>query len=90
MEWFFDNIWLVIFLVWGLPLGLFRSRFRKIVYQTNDWLINIKPLFLKEIKGLFTNLYPDDQEYRQVRNRYRFYLAVYLILFIIYRIAPTS
>jgi len=27
------NIWLILFILWGLPLTFYRSRFRKIVYQ---------------------------------------------------------
>lgn len=81
-----NNIWLILFIIWGLPLSMYRSRFRKIVYQTDDWTINIKPLFLKEIKGLFGNLYPENRDYIKQRNFYRFYLAIYTALFIAYRI----
>ena len=63
-----DNIWLILFVIWGLPLSYYRSKFRKIVYQTDSWLINIKPLFLKELKGLFGNLYPENSKYRKFRN----------------------
>lgn len=77
-------IWLVLFVGWGLPLTYYRSKFRKIVYQTDNWLINIKPLFWKEIKALFGNIYPENKGYIKFRNFYRFYLAVYLLLFIIY------
>jgi hypothetical protein len=81
-----NNIWLILFIIWGLPLSMYRSRFRKIIYQTDDWTINIKPLFLKEIKGLFGNLYPENRDYIKQRNFYRFYLAIYTALFIAYRI----
>jgi septation ring formation regulator EzrA len=43
-------ILLIILFIWGFPSTYFRSKFRKIVYQTDDWKINIKPIFLKEIK----------------------------------------
>ena len=43
-------------LLWGIPSTYFRSKFRKIVYQTDDWKINIKPLFVKEIKALALNV----------------------------------
>jgi len=79
-----NNFWLILFIVWGLPLGYYRSKFRKIVYQTDSWLINIKPVFGKELKGLFGNIYPENQKYKKFRNFYLFYLAVYLILFIAY------
>ena len=78
------SIWFWVFMVWSFPLGYYRSKFRKIVYQTDDWTINIKPLFLKEIKGLFGNLYPDNPEYLKMRNFYRFYLVVYLVLFFLW------
>jgi peroxiredoxin Q/BCP len=78
------NVWLILFVVWGLPLTIYRSRFRKIVYQTTKWNINIKPLFTKEIKALFGNIYPGNKTYIRIRNFYRFYLAVYFLLFIIY------
>ena len=84
INWFKVNIWLILFVVWGLPLTYYRSKFRKIVYQTDSWVINVKPLFIKEIKGLFCNLYPDNFDYIKQRNFYRFYLFVYLGLFLAY------
>jgi peroxiredoxin Q/BCP len=80
------QIILIILIIWGIPSTYFRSKFRKIVYQTDDWKINIKPLFKKEIIGLFSNMYPDNQDYLKTRNYYRIYLIVYLILFIIYNL----
>lgn len=79
-----NNIWLILFILWGLPLTYYRSKFRKIVYQTDSWIINIKPLFIKEIKALIGNIYPDNSKYKKLRNFYRFYLLVYLILFLAY------
>jgi len=79
-----NNLWLIIFILWGLPLTHYRSKFRKIVYQTDSWLINIKPLFIKEIKALFGNMYPENDEYIRFRKFYSFYLAVYLVLFLLY------
>ena len=58
------NIWFILFVVWGLPLGYYRSKFRKMVYQTDSWVINIKPVFWKELKGLFGNIYPDNVKYK--------------------------
>jgi peroxiredoxin Q/BCP len=78
------NIWLILFIVWGLPLTFYRSKFRKIVYQTDKWSISIKPYFWKEIKALFGNMYPDNRNYLKFRNFYRFYLFIYLLLFISY------
>ena len=74
----------ILLLLWGIPSTFFRSKFRKIVYQTEDWKINIKPVFIKELKGLFFNIFPGDDKYIKVRNQYRIYLMVYLLLFIIY------
>ncbi len=77
----FKNIWVILFIMWGLPLTLYRSKFRKIVYQTDSWTINIKPYFMKELKALFGNIYPENVNYLKFRNFYRFYLFVYLLLF---------
>ena len=80
------TILLIILFIWGIPSTYFRSRFRKIVYQTNDWKINIKPVFIKELKALFINVFPEDSEYIKIRNYYRVYLFIYLIIFIFYYI----
>ena len=84
MEFITKNIWLILFIAWGLPMGYYRSRFRKIVYQTDNWIINIKPVFVKELKALFGNLFPNNADYIKFRNFYRFYLLVYLVLFVAY------
>ncbi len=76
-----ENIWLLFFLIWSLPVFMYRSTFRKEVYRTRSWFINIKPLFTKELKALFGNLYPYDKTYLRKRNLYRFYLLIYLVLF---------
>jgi len=81
-----NNIWLILFFAWGIPLGYYRSRFRKIVYQTESWVINIKPVFVKELRALFGNMYPDNPEYIRFRNFYRFYLLVYTALFALWKI----
>ncbi len=80
----------IILIIWSIPSTYFRSKFRKIVYQTDDWKINIKPIFKKEIIGLFSNMYPDNKTYLKTRNYYRIYLAVYLILFIIYSLIKNN
>ena len=80
----FKNIWLILFIAWGLPLTIYRSKFREIVYQTDKWTINIKPYFMKELKALFGNMYPDNLNYLKFRNFYRFYLIIYLLLFTSY------
>jgi peroxiredoxin Q/BCP len=78
------NIWLILFVIWGLPLTYYRSKFRKLVYQTDSWFINIKPFFWKELRALFGNIYPENKDYIKFRNFYRFYIAIYLLLFILY------
>ncbi len=78
------TILLILLFIWGFPSTYFRNKFRKIVYQTNDWKINIKPVFIKEIKGLLFNLYPDNKKYIESRKYYRIYLVIYIILFLLY------
>jgi len=80
------SIWMLLFVLWGLPLTYYRSRFRKIVYRTESWTINIKPFFVKETRALIGNIYPDDAQYLKMRNFYRIYLFIYLVLFILYLI----
>ena len=80
------TIVLIILFVWGAPSTYFRSKFRKIVYKTDDWKINIKPLFIKEIKALFINIYPENSKYLKIRKYYSFYLMIYLMLFVVYMI----
>mgnify|MGYP001394198551 FL=1 len=75
---------IAILFIWGIPSTYFRNKFRKIVYKTDDWKINIKPLFKKELIGLFSNLYPNNKEYIKTRDYYRIYLFVYIILFLVY------
>ena len=84
MDFLLQNIWLILFVVWGIPLTWFRSKFRKMVYQTDSWIINVKPIFMKEIKALFGNLLPGNQQYHRLRNSYRIYLSIYLLLFLLY------
>lgn len=81
IDWILSNIWLILFFAWGLPLGIYRSKFRKLVYQTDSWTINIKPYFIKETKALIRNIYPDNKAYLKFRNFYRFYLIIYIFLF---------
>jgi thioredoxin-dependent peroxiredoxin len=82
--WIKENIWLLLFAGWGMPLGYYRSKFRKIVYRTDSWTINILPYFVKETKALFITMYPDDVSYIKFRNFYRLYLSVYTLLFILW------
>jgi peroxiredoxin Q/BCP len=75
------KIWLLLFIAWGIPLAVYRSRFRKIVYQTDSWTINFMPYFGKELRALFGNIYPDNSNYLKFRNFYRMYLSIYILLF---------
>lgn len=79
------SIVLGFLLLWGIPSTYFRSKFRKLVYQTEDWKINIKPLFKKELQALFGNLFPEDKNYLKLRQQYRWYLFIYLLLFLGYK-----
>jgi peroxiredoxin Q/BCP len=62
------NIWLILFIAWGLPLTICRSKFRKIVCQTIKWTININPYIMKEPKALFGNMYPENRDYLTFKN----------------------
>ena len=75
----YDSVFFVAFLLWSLPMSLFRSRFRKMVYQTDSWLINIKPVFWRELKVLFGGGLSGEKD-RRLRRFYAFYLAVYFVL----------
>ena len=49
----------ILLIIWCVPSTFFRNKFRKIVYQTDDWKINIKPLLPYEgdyiLEGRFGN-----------------------------------
>lgn len=77
-----DIILLILLILCGILLILYRCKFRKIVYRTDSWTINIKPIFGKEIKAVFGNIFPYDKKYIRMRNVYRIYLLVYLMLFV--------
>ena len=80
------NLLLFIIILWGIPSTYFRSKFRKIIYETNDWKINIKPLFKKELIGLLFKISSKNKDYIKTRNHYRIYLIIYGILFLVYSI----
>ena len=73
-------------ILWSIPSTCFRSKFRKIIYETNDWKINIKPLFKKELIGLFFKISSKIKDYIKTRNHNRIYLIIYGILFLVYSI----
>jgi peroxiredoxin Q/BCP len=68
-----------------MPLGIFRSRFRKMVYKTDHWSINVKPVFLKETKALLGLINVEHTEFAKTRLRYRLYLLIYILLFLAYK-----
>jgi peroxiredoxin Q/BCP len=74
------EIILIVFVVWSFPFGIFRSKFRKMVYRTDSWVINIKPVFVKEIKTLFGFDTLSDGKERKLKNQYAVYLVVYIAL----------
>ena len=84
MDFFSEHIWLILFIFWGLPLTFYRSGFRKMVYQTDSWKINIVPRFWLELKALFGFYRVDDPLFEKRRNFYRFYLFIYFVLFAFY------
>jgi len=79
-----DNFWLILFIALGLPLLTYRSKFRKIVYQTDSWTINIKPLLTDELRGLIGSHSVDHPKYKKFRNYYRTYLVLILITLVFY------
>lgn len=84
MDLLLTHFWLILFVLWGLPLTIYRSRFRKMVYNTDHWLINIQPKFIRELKALFGYYHSGDPDFIRHRNFYRFYLLIYLLLFAVY------
>ena len=76
-----ENMLLILLILWVLPLTFYRSKFRKIVYRTDSWTINVKPVFGKELKAIFGNIFPYDNKYIRMRNFYRIYLLVFFMLF---------
>lgn len=67
---------------WLILLLVHRNKFRRLIYRTNDWRINLRPLNGKEIKGLLGNLYPYDSHYVRSRNIYRLYVLLFGMLFL--------
>ena len=78
------TIALLAFLIWSFPLGWFRSKFRKMVYGTDSWWINIKPVFWREIKVLCGFHRRTGKNELRLIFFYRFYLTVYALLFGLY------
>jgi len=70
----------VAFIIWSFPLTYFRSRFRKMVYNTDSWLINIKPVFWEEIEVFFGYYNRKNNSDLRIISFYRFYLIIYFLI----------
>lgn len=79
-----SEIWLGLIILWGILTIFYRSRFRKMIYRTNDWERNFQYAFVKEIRGLFGNTYPYDKNYIRMRNIYRINVIILTLLICIY------
>lgn len=79
-----DNFWLILFIALGLPLLTYRSKFRKIVYHTDSWIINIKPVFADELRGIIGSHSVNHPKYKKFRNYYRTFLVLFLITLVFY------
>ena len=75
---------MIAFTIWSFPLGIYRSRFRKLVYKTDDWKINIKPVFVKELKLLLGLGSGWTKKEIQAAKSYRLYLIVFILLFVVW------
>jgi len=81
-----ESVALIAFVLWAMPLTYLRAKFRSIVYNDPRLIeVVLKPVFWKEIKGIFGNLYPGNPAYVKMRNIYRWYLVGFLILYLIWR-----
>jgi len=81
-----ESVALIVLVLWSVPLSYIRLKFRKLVYNTDDWKIAIRPVFVKEIKVLSGILPLATVSERKVRNFYRLYLTVFISLYIVWRI----
>ena len=68
------------FTVWSFPVWKYRSDFRKMVYGTSDWKINVLPYFWLETKVLLGIDKRTKPEEKRVISFYRRYLIVYFLL----------
>ena len=75
---------LIVQFIYSYPLFKLRYKYRTYVYNDNSWSINIKPLFLKEIKYLFCPALLLDIEKINFAKKYRLYLIGYSLLWGVY------
>ncbi len=80
-----ESVLLVLFLTWAVPLDYFRTKFRMIVYDTTDWKIAIRPVFLREIRALLGLYTSDHPQFIRYRSLYGAYLVCFFILFQLWR-----
>ncbi len=78
---------LLIFIIWfiyGLPLWKLRYEWRSTVYREKSWKINILPWFWHDVAALFTNSYFKTPQERRMARNFRWYLAGYVLLLILF------
>ncbi len=79
-----EHIWLFLFVIFGIVLILYRSKFRTIIYKTDKQASFTKFYFRRELQAFFGNIYPDNRNYVKFSNFYRFSLIFYLLIFTSY------
>lgn len=77
-------IFLGIIFIYSAPMWRLRYIFRSMVYNEKSWKINFRPWFIKETVCLFSNKYFNTPQKKQFAQRYRFYLTIYGMLWIIF------
>lgn len=82
----FTWILLGVLFLYTKPLWFWRYQFRTIIYKDKRFIINIKPVFIKEFKALFSNKYFKTKKEMHIANRYRLYLTGLMILLILIKI----
>ncbi|MFT4310938.1 MAG: hypothetical protein ACMXYC_04890 [Candidatus Woesearchaeota archaeon] len=79
MNWF-----IILLIVYGVPLAPLRYRFRCAVYKQTGWKMHLMPWFVKETIALFSNRYFTTPAQTRVGWIYRIYLGVYVVLILMY------
>ncbi len=77
------TIVIIAFALWSVPLTWLRTRFRKMVYSTDDWKIILKPAVAQEVKVLF-GVTPAAN--RKTLLQYRWYLLGFLVIYATYKV----
>ena len=79
---------IVAMALYGLPLWKLRYRWRATVYRRDDWMINVLPWFGHDIAALFTNRYFVTEAEQKMARQFRFYLAGYAALVLVFIALP--